>query len=66
MTQIDSLKTVSSAESSMKIDFVPSPGRHLLVFEGHYLMVQRIREQSMMDLNTGKVLLSMHICVFSF
>jgi len=52
--QVDALKTVSSMESTVKIDFVPSPGRHLLVYEGQYLMVQRIREQSMMDLNTGK------------
>lgn len=57
-TQHLSVDTVVSsrggAHAQMKFDFVPGPGQHFLRYKGTYLSVQRIREQSMMDLNSGK------------
>ena len=35
-------------------DFVPGPGQHFIRYRGHFMSVQRIREQQMVDLNTGK------------
>jgi chaperone BCS1 len=34
--------------------FVPGPGQHFIRHQGRFMMVQRIREQQMVDLNTGK------------
>jgi chaperone BCS1 len=39
---------------STNFGFVPSPGFHLLRFRNKFLGVERMREQQMMDLNTGK------------
>lgn len=40
--------------TNMKFDLVPGPGQHLLFYKGTPLIVQRIREQQMVDLNSGK------------
>ena len=44
----------SQAGVSTSFGFVPSPGFHLLRFRNRFLGVERMREQQMMDLNTGK------------
>lgn len=49
-----SLQSSSSGGVSTKFGFVPSPGFHLLRFKNRILGVERMREQQMMDLNTGK------------
>lgn len=36
-----------------RFDFMPSPGRHLLYYKGHIILVQRDREKQMVDLNSG-------------
>lgn len=59
-TQHLSVETVSRASSSASqqgpINFrlVHGPGQHLLNYKGHYILVQRSREQQMVDLNSGK------------
>ncbi len=40
--------------ANMTFDLVPGPGQHFLNYKGRFMLVQRIREQSMVDLNTGK------------
>jgi chaperone BCS1 len=35
-------------------NFVPGPGQHYLNYKGKHLLVQRIREQQMVDFNSGK------------
>ena len=57
MTQHLSVETSMQASknaSNVKIDFVPGPGRHFLNYNGRFMVVQRIREQQMVDLNSGK------------
>lgn len=39
---------------NMTFDLVPGPGQHFMNYNGRLMLVQRIREQSMVDLNTGK------------
>jgi chaperone BCS1 len=48
------LRATNSGNSSVKVDFVPGPGRHVLKYKNQYMLVQRIREQQMVDLNSGK------------
>lgn len=47
------LRARASGTSSV-FDFVPGPGNHFIKYRGHFLHVQRIRESTMMDLNSGK------------
>lgn len=49
-----SLKPSSSTSGSISYNFVPGPGQHLINYRGKYLLVQRVREQQMVDLNSGK------------
>jgi chaperone BCS1 len=35
-------------------DFVPGPGNHFINYKGRFLHIQRIREATMLDLNSGK------------
>ena len=44
----------NSHPSQLKFHFVPGPGQHFLLYQGYYISVQRIREQQMVDLNTGR------------
>jgi chaperone BCS1 len=46
--------SVGGGGISTNFGFVPSPGFHLLRFRNQFLGVERMREQQMMDLNTGK------------
>lgn len=58
MTQHLSVETTTRQSanntSNVKIDFVPGTGRHFLNYKGRFMIVQRIREQQMLDLNSGK------------
>lgn len=38
---------------STKFDFVPSPGRHLIHYNRHWIQVVREREKTMIDINSG-------------
>lgn len=38
----------------MKFDLVPGPGQHVIYYGGKFVLIQRVREQTMMDLNSGK------------
>ncbi len=52
-----SIETVLRArpDGSMSVfDLVPGPGNHFLRYNGQFLHVQRLREVSMLDLNSGK------------
>jgi chaperone BCS1 len=49
-----SLIANSTNSSKVKFNFVPGPGQHLLFFNGKYMLVQRFREQQMVDFNSGK------------
>lgn len=40
--------------SNVHFNLVPGPGQHFLHYKGTILFVQRIREQQMVDLNSGK------------
>jgi len=48
-----SLNQATSNSSTVKIDFVPGPGQHLFNYKGQFMLVQRIRDQQMLDLNSG-------------
>lgn len=37
-----------------KFNFVPGPGQHLFNYNGKFMLISRVREQQMVDLNTGK------------
>jgi mitochondrial chaperone BCS1 len=49
-----SFKPVVGNASNMSFDLVPGPGQHFLNYNGRLMLIQRVREQSMVDLNTGK------------
>lgn len=40
--------------ASVAFDLVPGPGQHLMNYKGKFMLVQRVREQQMPDLNSGK------------
>lgn len=44
----------ASGRTSTRFDFQPCPGRHLLSYHGRLMLVDRVREQQTVDLNTGK------------
>eukprot|EP01039_Chlorochromonas_danica_P009710 gene9710-10740_t len=44
----------NSTKSHVKFNLVPGPGQHFLLYHGQILLAQRIREQQMLDLNSGK------------
>jgi mitochondrial chaperone BCS1 len=48
------LKSTLSGGTNTRFGFVPGPGFHLIWYKNHFLGVQRLREQQMVDLNTGK------------
>ena len=47
-------KSTLSGGSNTRFGFVPGPGFHLIWYNNNLLGVQRLREQQMLDLNTGK------------
>jgi chaperone BCS1 len=47
-------KPVVGNAHNMSFDLVPGPGQHFLNYHGRLMLVQRVREQTMVDLNTGK------------
>ena len=46
-------KLADGRESALSFDLVPGPGRHLIWHRGRPYSVERIREQQMLDLNSG-------------
>lgn len=48
-----SLRPLSSTSKTV-FGFVPGPGQHFIHYKGAFVIVQRFREQQMVDLNTGK------------
>lgn len=48
------MKAAGPNRSALSFSFVPGPGQHFITYRGRFLAVQRIREQQMVDLNTGK------------
>jgi mitochondrial chaperone BCS1 len=46
-------KLADGRESALAFDLVPGPGRHLIWHRGRPYSVERIREQQMLDLNSG-------------
>ena len=48
------MSSLNTHKTQMKFNFVPGPGQHFLYYHGYYISIQRIREQQMVDLNTGK------------
>lgn len=49
-----SVASSSGSGSNVRFSLVPGPGQHFLHYRGSILWVQRIREQQMVDLNSGK------------
>eukprot|EP01038_Epipyxis_sp_PR26KG_P013543 gene13543-18167_t len=51
-----SVETSLSASNSniVRFSFVPGPGQHFLHYNGNFMLVQRLREQQMVDFNSGK------------
>jgi len=45
---------LANGTSSTRFEFTPCPGRHVLMYEGHLLLVDRVREQQTVDLHTGQ------------
>jgi len=48
------VRPTTTQSAAMSFSLVPGPGQHVLTYKGHFLLVQRFREQQMMDLNSGK------------
>lgn len=45
---------LSGGPDQIRFDFAPCPGRHVVVYQGYPIMVERSRsEQAMLDINTG-------------
>lgn len=51
---VDTIMQSSSGKVSTSFSFVPGPGFHFIRYGGTFLGVQRIREQQMVDFNSGK------------
>jgi chaperone BCS1 len=49
-----SLRPARVGSMSSLFGFVPGPGQHFISYKGQFMSVQRVREQSMVDLQTGK------------
>jgi chaperone BCS1 len=48
------IKSTQGNKTGVSFDLVPGPGQHLLQYSKRIFLVQRVREQSMVDLNSGK------------
>jgi chaperone BCS1 len=48
------IRNLGGNQMTTSFNFVPGPGQHFIKYKGYYISVQRIREQQMVDLNTGK------------
>ena len=48
------VQRLASGKQQTRFEFVPCPGRHVLRYQGHLLMVERQREQQTVDLSTGQ------------
>lgn len=48
------MKATQGKQAGISFDLVPGPGQHLLQYSGRIFLVQRVREQQMVDLNSGK------------
>jgi mitochondrial chaperone BCS1 len=53
-TQHLSVETITKPAAGTSFRLVHGPGQHLLNYNGRYILVQRTREQQMVDLNSGK------------
>jgi len=52
---VDTITTrLANGTSSTRFEYTPCPGRHVLMYEGRLLMVDRVREQQTVDFNTGQ------------
>ena len=49
-----SLRPAQAGSIRSLFGFVPGPGQHFITYQGKFMSVQRIREQSMVDFQTGK------------
>lgn len=49
-----SVASSSGRGSNVKFSLVPGPGQHFISYRGNIIIAQRIREQQMVDLNSGK------------
>jgi len=49
-----SLRPTRAGSISSLFGFVPGPGQHFISYKGKFMSVQRIREQNMLDLQSGK------------
>ena len=54
MLQRSFVQRHANGASSVRFDYAPCPGRHLLRYQGRYLMIERTREQQAVDFNTGQ------------
>ena len=45
---------LANGKVSTRFEFTPCPGRHVLRYNGHLLLVDRTREQATVDLQTGQ------------
>ncbi|KAL1523526.1 hypothetical protein AB1Y20_018463 [Prymnesium parvum] len=45
---------LANGTTKTSFEFTPCPGRHVLKYRGHFLMVDRQREQQTVDLHTGQ------------
>ena len=48
------LERLANGSTRTRFEFVPCPGRHIVRYCGQLIMVDRVREQQMVDLNTGQ------------
>ena len=48
------LERLANGATRTRFEFVPCPGRHVVRYRGSLLMVDRVREQQTIDLNTGQ------------
>eukprot|EP01040_Poterioochromonas_malhamensis_P007923 gene7923-8563_t len=48
------VRSTQGNKTGISFDLVPGPGQHLLQYSGRIFLVQRVREQQMVDLNSGK------------
>ena len=44
---------LANGQTRTRFEFTPCPGRHVLMYEGHIMMIDRVREQQTVDLHTG-------------
>ena len=45
---------LANGQTRTRFEFTPCPGRHVLWYEGRLLVVDRMREQQTVDLQTGQ------------